>query len=327
MQKFIAGILLGVVVTALLFTKVENRLKNSKSSVPVTENKTPNDYPFLAKRIFIDNPNDIIINFVLLRNNIKDYTADIKDKIGIYFEYLPTGVHIGINDRESFYRASLVKIPLVMRAYKMIEKGEIKMDENLVIRRDLLDSTYGELWKTGAGTTLTTREIIDLILQESDNTAYNVLLDRVNQVLKEPQRNNERGIDEVYDYLDVNPSDPTGKFEFTPRSYASILKSLYFSSYLTYQNSEEILDIMTGSKFRDWLPGGVPSDIKIAHKFGINTNLNDGKSVHSDCGIVYQPSRQYILCIMTNSQDFQKSTKYMVDISKMVYDYVSRINQ
>src|SRR3989344_1239102 len=48
-------------------------------------------YPYLASRIFTENPNDIIINFTDLRQSLSEYIGEQKEKIGIYFEYLPNG--------------------------------------------------------------------------------------------------------------------------------------------------------------------------------------------------------------------------------------------
>ena len=75
------------------------------------------DYPFIAKRLFVENPSDIVLNFTQLRTEVNTYLASSKEKIGVYFEYLPTGNSINANGQEEFFRASLVKLPSVMRAY------------------------------------------------------------------------------------------------------------------------------------------------------------------------------------------------------------------
>jgi beta-lactamase class A len=325
MKKILIGVLIGCLFSIIFFKSF-----TTKSGSSVVDNKTDGEYskyPYLAKRIFLDSPNDTILNLIDLREKLKKYILSQKDKIGFYFEYLPTGVNIGVNEKDEFYRASLIKLPLIMRAYKMIEDGSIKKDEILKVRRDLLDRTYGDLWKNGAGTDITLIDVIDLILTKSDNTAYNILLDRVNQVLKEKSAGSEKGIGEVYDFFDLPKSDQENNYQVTPKSYSSILKSLFFSSYLSYDSSSEILDIMTKSTFTDSLPKFIPKDVKISHKNGSNQEADLKKSVHSDCGIIYIPNRQYILCVMVNSSDEITSFKYISEISKIVYDYVSTVNK
>lgn len=325
MKKILTGILIGC-----LFSIVFLKSFSTKTDSPDATSKPRaeySNYPFLAKRIFLDNPNDTIVNFIELREKLKKYVANAPDKMGVYFEYLPTGVSVGVNDRDEFYRASLIKLPLVMRTYKMIEDGSIKKDEILTVRRDLLDDSYGELGRTGGGTQISISQTIDLVLTKSDNTAYNMLLDRVNQILKEDKRQSERGIDEVNDFFDIPYSDSTNDFQLTPKSYSSILKSLFFSSYLTYESSNEIIGIMSKSTFLNGLPKFLPKDVKVAHKTGVFDAKDPKKGVHSDCGIVYYPNRAYILCVMVASVGEDTSNKYISEISKMVFDYVSIANK
>ena len=110
-------IFIAVFVVSLLI----NLALGFKSLYPKRETKDEEmtqQFPYLAKRIFIEQPNDVIINFIPLRSNIREYIAGKKDKIGFYFEYLPTGIGVGVNDRELFFRASLIKVPTVMSAWQ-----------------------------------------------------------------------------------------------------------------------------------------------------------------------------------------------------------------
>lgn len=320
---FISGTVFGFGLALLILPLF---LSVQKTNQPAVETGEASEYPLLAKRIFIGNPSDMIINFVDLRDSLKAYIVGTGERIGFYFEYLPTGVHIGINDREEFYRASLVKVPLIMQLYKMIEDGFVKKDEQLTIRRDLLDDTYGDLWKTGAGTTRSVEELIKSVLVESDNTAYSVLLDRVNQVLSETDPKNERGIDKIYDYLDIPRDENEKTLQISPRSYASILKALFFSSYLNYPESNEILEKMTQSKFTDWMAKSIPADVKVAHKVGIFQGASAEHSVTSDCGIIYIPNRPFILCIMVSFGETEKVVPYISDIAKITYEYLANAN-
>lgn len=325
MKNLLIGISIGLIFSIFFLKVSKDKIPDQPTNKESTGSQS--QYPYLAKRIFLDDPNDTIINFIDLREKLINKSKEIPEKNGIYFEYLPTGVNIGVNEKDEFYRASLIKLPLVIRAYKMMEDGSIKKDEILKVRRDLLDSSYGDLWKQGGGTDISLSDVINLILTKSDNTAYNILLDRVNQVLKEKNANSEKGISEVYDFFDIPKADSENNFRVTPKSYASILKSLYFASYLNYQSSNEIIDILTKSTFTNSLSKYLPASIKVAHKNGSYDVVGDEKDVHSDCGIVYVPERAYLLCIMVNSSDEQKSFKYIADVSKIVYDYVSKANK
>jgi len=302
-KSWLTWVLAAALVVSLFFNFSDGKL-------PESSNK---DYPFLAKRIFNSQPNDILINFTELRTKLRDYVNNQKERIGIYFEYLPTGVSVGVNDRQDFFRTDLVQLPVVMRAYRLINEGKLKPD------KELLDE--------GQPSGISVAEAIQAILHTSDRQAFFLLADEING--KEPinlstSEGNESIIRELYDYLDI-PVARSGETQFiSPKSYASILKSLYFSAYLDYPTSSDILKKLADSSFNDWLPDPIPGGIKVAHKYGYHESGDvQVVKVYSDCGIFYLTERPYLLCVMVNSGDREKSIRHIRSISKEVYDYVA----
>lgn len=274
-------------------------------------------YPLLSPRIFVENQNDIIINFIALRKQIKEYVDNISHKEAIYFEYLPSGVSIGINEKEEFTLASLLKVPLVMGVYKQIERGNLSKDNILTIQKDDIDPAFGDLWKKGVGYKITVEKAIRLTLTESDNTAKSVLYNNMPPGM----------IEEVFNFLDIPMIRENNETSVvTAKNYSSILRSLYLSSYLNKKNSNEILNILTETIFTDKLPAGFSGKVKIAHKIGVFDKDNPLKSIFTDCGIIYVPKRPYILCIMTQT-DEEMARDDMRHISKLVYDYVLKYNK
>lgn len=273
-----------------------------------------NAYPFLSKRIFIENQNDILVNFIPLRTAMRKYVQELPEPIGVYFEYLPSGTSIGVNENLEFQLASLVKIPVVMGIYKQIEEGTLKRSDTLILSKEAIDKRYGTLWQKGEGYQLKVLDAIIYALAESDNTASNLLL------LKAP-----KAIDAVFDSLDIPKDVEEGSLIISPKNYSSIFRSLYLSSYLDHQASNEILEILTQTVFKDKLPAGVPANIEIAHKIGIFDSLKSEKIVYTDCGIIYYPNRPYLLCVAAETSN-EKATLYIKNISKMVYDFIKSVN-
>ena len=93
-------------------------------------------YSYLSPRIFADNPNDILINFVSLRKELhKDFTTLPEGtKYSLYFEYLPSGTPIKIGSDNELIAASLIKLPLVMNLYRADELGKINLDKIVTIQ-------------------------------------------------------------------------------------------------------------------------------------------------------------------------------------------------
>lgn len=302
---------IGALVTMLIASNADKESTQAK-------------YPLIAKRLFAEDPNDIVVNFTDLRQSLREYAAKSPEKIGVYFEYLPTGVNINVGANDEFFRASLVKLPLIMRTYKLIEAKVLTLDDLLTVEENQLDSDFGDLYKKGAGTKISVRELITLVLTKSDNTAFNVLYERVNVRLLQDQPDGDRSIDDVYDYLDI-PRDAEGTTPMiTPKNFSSILKSLYFSAYLSYAHSNEILDTMTQPHSEEWARREVPESMKVADKIGVYNIEPEELQVHADCGIYYYPKRQYLLCIMVHSGETNTSVSHLQKISKMVYTFVDQ---
>ena len=274
-------------------------------------------YPLLSRRLSVENHNDILINFVPLRSTLREYVGQIKQPTGMYFEYLPSGVSIGINDQDTFFGASLLKLPVVMKTYKLIEQGKLNKTQQITITEDQLDSGFGALWEQGAGTVITVEDAMKLAITQSDNTADNVLRALVQS----------RPVSDVFDYLDIPTDQSAGPGAgITPKGFSSTLRALYLSSYLSYENSNALLKLMTMSPYSDRIVAGLPSNIQVAHKVGVYKDpATGGNEVHSDCGIVYVPQRPYMLCIISRA-NIEESTNYMKTISKLIYDYVSSVN-
>lgn len=273
-------------------------------------------YPFLSKRIFTVNQNDLLVHFVPLRRSVQDYVAGKNGDLGVYFEYLPTGTSIGVNDAQRFILASLLKVPMAMAVYQQVERGALDLDEVYTIQNNDLDPNFGSLWRRGVGAKITLRQAIELTLTESDNTAKNILMRALPA----------GALEDIFDSLDI-PKELDGEDAVvTPKNYTSILRSLYLSSLLTKEHSNEILEILTRTPFNDKLAAPIPDDIPVAHKIGVILNYqNLQRSTYTDCGIVYYPQRPYALCVMVHGSE-ETARKWMSEVSKMVYEFVAKSN-
>jgi beta-lactamase class A len=282
-------------------------------------NSAHSSYPLLSPRIFVQDQNDIIINFTDLRKELRSFVPTYKDiRTGVYFEYLPSGVSIGINEKDNFISASLIKVPFIMGIMKLMETGKVQGDSIITLKKEDLDPAFGTLWKRGVGATLTVDEAIQLALKESDNTAA-IALDHFSEA--DPIR-------KVYDALDIPVNWADDQPVVNPKNYSSVFRCLYLSCYLNYAGSQKILSLLTQTIFHDGLPAGVPKQIPVAHKIGMYDSPNSNKRVRLDCGIVYVPKRPYILCVLGEVEKGQEKqmSDFTKEVSGIVYRFVATMN-
>ncbi len=277
--------------------------------------KLQEKYPNLSKRVLQEYPIDILINFLDLRTQLRSEVEPYGNTFGFYFEYLPTGTTIGVNEKSEFHAASLFKVPVVMAYYKLRERLQIKNDPEVEVKAEHIDDDFGTLYQKGVGYKLKMSEAIRLALEESDNTAARIIATNVQ----------EADFNEVYEGIDIDLlSDEDGAI-MTAKNYSSILKALYFSAVLSKDSSNEILEYLSRSEFNDKLTVGIDPSIKVAHKIGDFVDLETGQKAYMDCGIVYYPRRPYLLCMVSRT-DENIASERMAKLSKTVFNYISSVD-
>ncbi len=299
----IVGFIIGAAVLSVYFVRLDN------SGRQTTQNPfSQTDFPLLSRRIATYSDQDRIVHFVPLRRDLRNFIATQSSTYAVYFEYIPTGNNIGINDTVPFAYASLLKVPLVMTIYKQIETGKSRPSDTLTITEKTLDKRFGSLWRRGIGTTITVQEAIKLTLTESDNTAYQMLRTLVTA----------EEFAAVFENLDIPLSIQEGEPVVTAKNFTSILRGLYFSSIVTEESSQEILTLLTQSSFKNGIRSPIPENIPVAHKMGVRQETDS----LSDCGLVYIPNRPYFLCAISINDSSVQAEQVIQTVSRKVYDYL-----
>lgn len=297
-----------LIVTSALGVRV-HQLQSNLTDKSVVTNE-PTEYPLLATRIFVDNPNDTILNFAPLRQDLRQYFSKLDINYSFYAEYLPTGTSIKINQDNPMVGASLLKLPLVMNLLYGAEHKQIDLSTKITMQEGDIDKRSGTLWQKGVGSQFTMEELARQAIVQSDNTAVNMLVGATSGKFDLFQKTiNELDIDLI--------AENSTQTVLGAGGYSSMLKCLYLSCVNTYADSQQILTWMTESNSPPRLRAGVPSSVSVAHKYGTS-----GGTSESDCGIVYIPKRPYIICVMLGTPD-DNANKIIQDVSKKVYDYIS----
>lgn len=275
--------------------------------------------------LFVHNQ-DLLVRFQPLRQSlIATYTDHPQFHVGLYFEYLPTGANIVVNNDRAMWPASLIKIPVAMAVMKKIERGEWQLSNELVIMDEDKDSTFGDLYKEPSGTTLSIESLLRATLIDSDNTAHFVLLRSLDAEELEDVFFH-LGLDEVLESLKTSPDATATDNRLTAKVYSTFFRSLYNASYLSVDNSETFLGFLEQSR-REYVRLAIPAEIPFAHKTGVRAE----EGVWADSGIVYVDRRPYLLTVMLEAKDLKAmptdadvQTAFSA-ISKEVYTYVSSL--
>lgn len=292
----IALLLIANIITVIFY------IQEKKYGLQGTMNLTK----FLSPmRLFVADK-DVVVNFNPLRTYLND-TYEVDPDISVYFEFLNTGANISISKDAEFFPASLLKVPVAMAAIKKIEKGTWKWENELVLMAGDKDDHFGDLYKQPIGTRFTIEYLIKKILEDSDNTAYYMVL-----------RNLEKDeVQAVWNHLGLQDFfSKDGKI--SAKRYAVVIRSLYHAAFLSKEDSSKVLEWLTKTPFTEYLEQGLPKGVEFSHKIGVSTD----ESVYMDAGIVYLPNRPYLLIVMTHGKNKKEAEKVMKDISLKTYEYI-----
>lgn len=256
----------------------------------------------------------------LLENQLQTYVASATRskravKISLYFRDLNNGPWIGINENEYYSPASLLKVPIMIAALKHAEttpdflKRKIKYtqptDDNVV--PNIKDQ---ELIKPG--NSYTVEQLIEFMIISSDNEAKNMIL----MNLPEAVVNNT-----YHDLGIIVPGVRTPEDFMSVKDYSAFFRILYNATYLNRTMSEKALEILSRAKFTAGLRNGVPEGVLVCNKFGERgmpgTNF---KQLH-DCGIIYGSGSPYLVCVMTQGEDWEELAAIISELSSLIYNW------
>ena len=111
-------------------------------------------------------------------------------RTSLYLKHLATGEEVAVRAGESFNSQSVIKVPIMVRAFQLADAGKLNLDERITLTRaDLRDGT-GVFQFADAGLSPTIRDLIQQMIITSDNTATDQITTRVG------------GVDELNVWLD-----------------------------------------------------------------------------------------------------------------------------
>jgi len=247
---------------------------------------------------------------------IQDSIAQGKTtQVSVYYRDLNNGPWIGIGEKAEFAPASLVKVPLMMALFKQTETDASILDKPVTIPASVEYADINIIPEAtlSAGQTYPVSKLIEQMITQSDNNAYDLLVGVVEPSVL------ERVYQDLYLGKTLSLSEQGEENIITVKDYAGFFRVLYNSSYVSQRYSQQALELLTKTQFKGGLVAQLPDGVKVAHKFGERNFTFSGLKQLHDCGVVYAKTSPYLLCVMTKGDDFEQLEGVIQAVSKMVY--------
>jgi len=111
-------------------------------------------------------------------------SSEFPGRAGIFVKHLTSNETAGVRDGEIFNSASVIKIPVLVLAFQMADKGAINLDERITIRKEDVRGGSGIFRYHDAGLQPTFRDVLLQMVITSDNTATDLAIAKVGGVAR-----------------------------------------------------------------------------------------------------------------------------------------------
>jgi beta-lactamase class A len=255
-------------------------------------------------------------------------------KVAIAVKHLDTGQAYYHNADEPMPTASLIKLAVMAEVYQQAAEGKLKLTDPVTLRKE--DKVQGSGILTdhfSDGVTFPLLDAVRLMIVFSDNTATNLVLDRIG-IGATAARMEAWGYPHTKIHAKVFRGSTTSVFpertkqfglgSTTAREMVQLLEKLHRGELVSPEASKAMLEHLKKCEDKEKFPRLLPAGTVVAHKTG---SVSDART---DAGILYLKSGPVAVCVLT-AQNADKSwrpdnagNRLCADVAKAVYDYFAR---
>lgn len=257
-----------------------------------------------------------------LESRIHEIDRNLDGVMGVAIEDLTSRQTFFLQPDEVFPQASSIKIAVLAEFYRQAQEGKLKLTDLYTVQKsDLVFDSDIMNGLTPGVTQITLRDLATMMVAVSDNSATNVLINRVGM----------ENVNALLDSLglartrlrrkmmDLKAASEGRENIGTPREMMTLLDALYRGKVLNKELTDDFFTMLSTHK-ESWIPRDLPSGIKIANKPG------ELEAVRNDSGVIFVENRPYILCVMTTYlHNEREGEQAIADVSGATYHLFDRL--
>ena len=241
-----------------------------------------------------------------------------KFNVGLAIRYIEHGIEHQMNADKSYHLASVVKVPIMVEAFRQIEvEKTLSLIECVELQNRFKLSGTGILKYLDEGLSLTVQDLITLMIIISDNTATDILLERLGGPLRVDETMKALGLQDIHTKMTIRQAhwdrgirkeplvDPReaakawsemnliyDSASFTassegnsasPKAMNNLLCRIFEGKIWSQDTCEVMMEIMYKQQRKMRIPARLPRGTLVAHKTGtITGTANDAGIMEID---------------------------------------------
>ena len=246
----------------------------------------------------------------MTKSEIISRLSSLPGDIGFYYKNLSTGESFGYRENDMFQAASVIKLPIYAVVMKLWAEGRLSLSEKLLCREEDKLPPCGALYFFTGDVEVDINTLCGLMITISDNTATNLLINRLgidflNEQFKEIGLKDSH-IERLL--FDAEGSARGLENKIVPSEMGELLERIYRHSFISEEVSCRMEKVLLEQQINHKIPGYLPEGTPVAHK----TGEDDG--ITNDVGVVYG-EKPFVICFASNFTDVPAAERAIREIS------------
>ena len=237
---------------------------------------------------------------------------------------LNSGQTILINADEVMPQASSIKIAVLAELYRQVQLGKVKLTDMYTVRKeDIVEGSDIMGGLTTGVTQITLRDLATMMVAVSDNSATNVLIDRlgmdnVNAMLQSLGLKQTKLARKM---MDVQAAAAGRENVSTAREMMTLLQAAHGGKLFNADLTKDFFKLLSTNKDSP-IRKAIPDEIVTADKPG------ELEAVRNDSGIIFAPNRPFAICVMTTYLKNEREGEAAIgEVARNAFEYFDRVGR
>lgn len=235
--------------------------------------------------------------------------GDFKGKVWVYARNLDSGKEYSLRGEEQVRTASTIKVPIMAETFRQVAEGKIAWTDELVLTKEKKVGGSGILGEFSDDSKLDLKTAVNLMIVLSDNTATNLVLekvttDAVNEYMAKLGLKDTLSLRKIGGggdakaWINDQRNRLFGLGRTSPKDMVRLLEMLEKGEIVSKEASAGMIAILRRQQLKDGIGRGQPDTSPVASKSGALDRFR------ADVGIVYTRKGRIAMAIYIDDMPY-----------------------
>lgn len=265
-----------------------------------------------SKKSTIDFPKSTI------QGTIDDAFGDMKGETSVYVSPTDSTEEV-VSNSKAQRAASNIKLFILITAYQQVNEGKLNLNDKYTLKDSDKVNGTGEIRNMSSGTEISIQDLLEDMMEDSDNTAANIVIrqlggmNKVNAQIKKIGAKDTK-LERMLMDMDALKD---GKDNYTSvADLGMVLKKIYNHQMVSTKYDNAMLDILKKNNNHTKLPHDLPEEATVYNK----TGEFDDYGVENDAAIFGNNKASFVIVVMSQDGSRDEQIKKMISFGSVMYD-------